>query len=90
MTEGEGTVPDVPFGKIPTRGCVDESEAVLFLCVLEYVREDRLPDDWNGGPRRLVDGRGGHDETRQRSERRLAVPAIVIIPSLGPKPLSWV
>ena len=90
MTEGEGAVPDLPFGKFSTRGCVDENGEILSLGILEGVREDRLPDDWNGGPRRLVDGGGGHGETRQCRERRLAMPAIVIILSLGPKPLSWV
>ena len=56
-------VPDVPLGGFSTGGCVDEREAVLFLDVLEDVREDRLQDYWNGGPGRLVDGGRSHDET---------------------------
>ena len=46
----------------------------------EDMREDRLLDSRNGGLRGPVDS-GGHDETQQCSECRLAMPAIDIIPA---------
>ena len=90
IAEGESAVPDVPLGEFSTRGRVDERKAILFLDVLEDAREDRFPDDWDGGPRRLVDGSGGHDEAQQYSERQSAMTAIAIILGLGPgrTPLS--
>jgi len=79
MTEGESAVPNVPLGEFSTGGCVDEREAILLLGVLEDVRKDRLLDDWNGGPRRLVDGGGGHGKTQWYSEHRVTMSAIGVM-----------
>lgn len=80
MTEGEGAFPDIPLSESSAGGCVDERETILFLGVFEDVGEDRLLDDWNGGPRRLVDGEGGHDgEMEGYSERPLTMLAIGVM-----------
>jgi len=77
MSEGEGAFPDILLSESSTGGCVDEREMTLYLRVFEDVREGRLLDEWDGGPRRPVDGEGGHDDGNRRySERSLAMSAI--------------
>ena len=71
-------VPDIPVGDCSTGSCMDERDAISFLCVFEDVGEDRFSRDRKRRPRGRVDS-GGHDESQQWGERKAAVLALGVV-----------